>query len=84
MLAVGVVGLVIVGRKLSVMVVVGNLLLELLVVVPTVIWSFVWSVSEFWSGLLVDIVRELLAVVWIGLALVAYSVVNIGEFSLAK
>ena len=31
-----------------------------------------------------DIVGELLAVVWIGLALVEYSVVNVGEFSLAK
>ena len=47
MLAVGVVGLVIVGGKLSLMVVDGDLLLELLVVVPTIIWSFVWSVSEF-------------------------------------
>ena len=46
-LAVGVVGLVVVGGKLSLMVVDGDLLLDLLVVVSTMIWSFVWSVSEF-------------------------------------
>ena len=83
MLVVSVVELIVLGGRLSLVIVGGILLLEL-VVVPTVIWSFVWIISELWSGMLVDIVGELLAVVRIELALVECSVVNVGKVALAK